>query len=539
MINQPQVAPAGATGRLERGVLIGCVALGVVLRLRQYAAGRSMWLDEVLLARGLVDVPFPEVLTQRLPNGQSAPPGYVFVAKVVVELFGSSEQALRLVALVAGIATLAIAVVVARRLLDHPVARVGFVVLVAMSPPLIYYANEVKQYSLDVLAMMTVLVLWSVRTTRQWPVWLGLGGLAIAVMSVPGMFGLGALALAMATEQVVDHRRQWRAGKAPDGHAMHRTWRNWLTMAGLWAVGVGVHALYTLQSGVNRSFMVEWWTAADAFPPDGITSVGDLGWYPMWLIRLGWIGIGAAGRVGPIAPIFSPVLGLAVMAAVGFLVAAALWCRRDLRALFGFLLLIALLAAQARIYPTSGRLSLYLVPFVLMAVAAGLGAVMAQRRDVVKVVAMGAVGVLVTVQAATTMPLFFQPLNDYDARSAIAAVEAGYQPGDAIVIERWAAAPEFYLRTSTIPGVPVVVLRLDEVAADGFPDSAALASYQRLWLVGTHRTFDSRRLAALFDAQGEFVVVCDRTLARQTYLALLVRRDLVSDVDPAVACPTR
>jgi len=524
--------------RWDLPLLVGIAVVGVVLRLRQYLAARSMWLDETSLAEGLVEAPFPQVLTEPLKGNQSAPPGYVFWSKVNVEAFGTSEYSLRLVALVAGIATLAVAVVVALRLLRHLVSRAAFVGMVALSPVLIYYANEVKQYSVDALAMMTILLLWSLRATRHSPGWLGLGGLAIAVMSMTGMFGLAALGLALAVEWWVARRAD--LGGSTSGTVRKRDgvggWGlgDWAVVAGMWAVGGVLHLAYTAIAGTDREYMVTFWSNAGAFPPGLSGSFGDLVWYPEWLQRLAWVGTATPGRLGSVAAAEAWVPGVLLALVIGVLLVVGLWRRRDLWVLFGGTFVIMWVAAEVRVYPTSGRLSLYLVPFVLFGIATGIDAALSSRQVVRNALGIASAVLLVVIPAAISLPLFVEPLNDRDAKWLVAEVADRAQPGDAIAHAGY-GKHRWYVAGTKAADYPSYRISPTKLEASGLPEDVGWDGYQRIWAVANHSFSPTKSMVDLLVAEQGFVLMCEYQ-PPGTYLALLVRSDIAPTVDRTEVC---
>ena len=81
------------------------IAFGIVLRLIQYLANRSLWVDEAALASSIVTRTYRGLL-QPLDYYQSAPTGFLMVERFFVELFGNSEYSLRLFPLLAWISSL-------------------------------------------------------------------------------------------------------------------------------------------------------------------------------------------------------------------------------------------------------------------------------------------------------------------------------------------------------------------------------------------------------------------------------------------------
>ena len=114
--------------------LVVLALLGAALRLRQYLFNRSLWVDEVKVALNVIDRNVGELMTVPLAYSQSAPPGFLVSARATVVAFGSSELALRLTPLIAGVLTLLVAVVLARRELKSTAAQATFVGLIALSP---------------------------------------------------------------------------------------------------------------------------------------------------------------------------------------------------------------------------------------------------------------------------------------------------------------------------------------------------------------------------------------------------------------------
>jgi hypothetical protein len=144
------------------GVPLVLLLLGTAVRLRQYAGARSLWLDEAFLAESLTTRGPVELVSEPLAYSQSAPLGWLLAVRSVVAVAGTSEQALRLVPLLCGLAALPLAWLLARRLLPagaESAAVPVVVALVALSPPLIGYSNELKPYSADVAAVLLVVVL--------------------------------------------------------------------------------------------------------------------------------------------------------------------------------------------------------------------------------------------------------------------------------------------------------------------------------------------------------------------------------------------
>ena len=79
----------------ERSAAAALLLLGALLRLRQYLTGRSLWVDEAMLALNIVNRDFWGLL-QPLDYDQGAPIGFLLVEKLFNSILGKHEFVLRL-----------------------------------------------------------------------------------------------------------------------------------------------------------------------------------------------------------------------------------------------------------------------------------------------------------------------------------------------------------------------------------------------------------------------------------------------------------
>ena len=86
----------------QDAVTLVLIAIGTILRVWQYLANSSLWIDEAALAQSILNRP-AGALFGRLSYGQVAFVGFLLVQKAAVSLFGASEYALRAFPLACGI----------------------------------------------------------------------------------------------------------------------------------------------------------------------------------------------------------------------------------------------------------------------------------------------------------------------------------------------------------------------------------------------------------------------------------------------------
>jgi hypothetical protein len=381
----------GFVARHRIGLLLG---LGVALRVAQYLADRPIWMDEGSLSANIVGRPFAS-LFGTLVNTQLAPPGFLVVEWIAARAFGPYAWSLRLVPLLAGVASLFLFERFSRQILGPTAAWVALAMFV-VSDDLIYYASEVKQYSSDVAIGLACglmgLAMASGPATARRLVGFALGGAAAVWFSHPAIFvlaGAGVVAFAGAL-----HRRDWRdaAGLAAVGAA-------WI------ASFAGVYAVSSRQLGGGEAMWKFW---AGAFPPR--SSVGA---YLEWGVRkVLYLFVNPLDFATPLGPVAS-----AMPAVVLFAIGCASLGRRDGRGLAMILLPVgfALAASALRLYPTHGRLAMFLVPSLLIPIAEGAGWLRGR-------------GVRGVAWAAILAALLLCPALDAAYRLAVPRVRIGSNP---------------------------------------------------------------------------------------------------------------
>jgi hypothetical protein len=359
----PRQAPAAATHAADgdglRPLWIALLLLGAALRLWQYAAGASQWLDELALSRGVLGLSWPALLSGPLPFAQVAPKGFTLLEKAGTELWGANDLGLRLLPLISSLAALWLFARLARRVLAHPAAVALAIALFALLPALICYAAQVKPYASDLaVALALTLLAAEMASAGERPaagrlLLAGAAAAAAVLVSHAAALVLAGLGVALV------------AGTVVTGHRRGLAWLG--ITAGIWALAGGAAAVAASRELPPwvRDYLWHFW--APAFGPRPHTLAGDAHWLSGSLARL----LGAGGLGYPWAPLYA---GLAVLGVI------ALWRRAPALALLLFApTAVALTAAELRLYPFDSRLVLFVVPALILAIAAGVEAIAAIR----------------------------------------------------------------------------------------------------------------------------------------------------------------
>ena len=338
-------------------LLLIALAFGIALRVADFFNCRTLSLDEARLAVNIAARSFRGLLSP-LAMDQSAPPLFLWGERAITSLFGHSDCALRLLPVVAGTVAALLMYPLARRFLAPAEARLAAMIGI-FCPLLITYSNTVKQYSVELLTGILLLLAWERALAGQFrgraALTLVAAGAIAPWVSPTSVFVLGAcwvqLALAAA-------RRRAGAGRIA-------------LAAGLcWSVSVSTAYLMVYRAAGQNQYLRRFWELAfltptrPGFPGQLWKSVEDQVW--------GFV----AGD--PLVDRRPFVLALHVGTAVVILLCVA-GTRRMLREqgpaavwmLWGPGAL-TLGASMAGAFPIAPRLTLFLLPALIVLLVAGL-----------------------------------------------------------------------------------------------------------------------------------------------------------------------
>ncbi len=490
--------PAASRGRITvRTAIIALVVLGFGLRLLPLLSDRCLWIDEAMLALNLVDRT-PRQLLEPLDWNQGAPAGFLLLTKAAILAFGQDEWALRLVPFVGSVMGLIAFAWVARRLLPAEAAVIA-VGLFAISPFLISYAAECKQYANDAaltvgLLALSLGLLYGENGFRRWA-WLAAAGAVAVWFSHPVAFVLGGIGTALFLDAVVMKDRR-RAGACA------------ATIA-CWLASFGVCYLVSLRQLGNNQFLIDYWDGH--FLPLPPKSLGDLLWLADHFFGFLAYPGGLGGTEVKIEGLSAALLltGLFVMWRERWPVAVALVLPA----------ILALLASAVNKYPFAGRLLLFLVPLMLIGVARGAWAIAAALRPSQPFAAIVFLGLLFLAPAVEMYQTLHRPPRSEQIAPVLDDVRKQWQPGDKVYIY-YGSRPAFTFYTRENPFPPGVVFgESHRNERTGYRDELQkLAGEPRVWLLFSHR---HQAEESLIQAYAESLGRCDREIRHDGAAAYL------------------
>ena len=335
------------------------IGLAAVLRIALWIQERSLWIDEARLSLNVASRPYFDLLPP-LDYNQSAPLLYLWLQRSATVAFGVRETSLRLTALIAGIGTVALVYVIARRLLGYRIALLA-TAMAALSPSLIYYANEAKQYGVEAF-VSCCLVYATLRwldepTSRGRRIELAGFGVIAVWLATPAPLVLAGAGLSVLLASTIALRVRLVAAAQ---------------LGACWGTSLALAYHYVFRFAESDRYLRHYWSAAFLTPGragvlrDTGVAVRAVLWGPMFRDSFA----GSADR--------KAVVLVAVISGL-LAVVLALGARRLVRtggapgiALMASPLVLAFACSVAGVYPVAARTTVFTLPALLIVAAAGL-----------------------------------------------------------------------------------------------------------------------------------------------------------------------
>jgi uncharacterized membrane protein len=436
------------------------ILIGIALRLAQYLANRSLWLDESFLALNILHRSLRQLL-EPLNYGQATPLAFLMVEKLITQIFGSSEFAFRFFPFLCGIVSLFLFSNVSKRLLCSRGALLALT-LFAVSWPLVYYSSELKQYSSDVTIALLLysLALYVLQQDRPGTFSFALFGVTGSIalwFSHPAFFVLAGIAVGL-----VVHRTK------------HPQWASLTTLLlvfSIWAVSfLLLYSISLVHLSSDQSLANYWASSFMPFPP---RSLLDIQWFFSTFFAIFE------------SPVGLPLSGLA---ALGFVIGC-----RSMFLTVKFIILVlpiilTLLASGFHKYPFSGRLLLFLVPSLLILIAEGASYIREKTLERDKIIGITFIVLLLLMPHLLAAKRFVNPVFVEEIRPVINYIRTARHTGDVIYLHHNAYyAFEYYLERFGFPDNSYIRGASSEGNRQGYiEDLDNLRGHKRVWILFSH-----------------------------------------------------
>ena len=448
----------------EAAGIAALLLAGAVLRVRQYLTGRSLWVDEAMLALNIVEREFAGMF-QPLDYDQGAPIGFLLVEKVFHLVLGRGELALRLFPLLVGLLSLGLFYLLLRRV-TSTAGLLTALALFAFNPRLIYYSSEVKQYILD--AAVAILLLWlaapvlDASPRRKGLAVLAVAGLIALWFSHPALFVLAGIGLALVLLAL--QRRDLSS--------------LWLTLAMgvLWLLELGLLYVLILGDLSRNDYMREYWQGA--FLP-----------MPLWSDPA-WFGRALDQNIGVQFGIPYAVFFVFVLMLIGWVM--LFLQHRGFALAVACTALVTLLASAWQLYPVFERMILFLVPVGLVLLGKAVEALyrsLQKYRFAGVIPALVLAGFLLYGPVVTSVQSFIEPKYFEHIRPTMEHLRDSWKEGDVLYISSGALpAFRYYAPVYGLGSIPYVFGSREDYRdpQNMVSQLATLEGQPRVWTLFSH-----------------------------------------------------
>lgn len=448
-------------------LLAGIIGFGLLLRFGLLLHRPYLWVDEAHLAPNVIGRGWATLFTPAV-NEQVAPFGYLAIVKLCTLLLGDAALVLRLPSFVAGCLLLLLTPLLARAAGLEQNERLFATLFAAALPELVHYSAEFKQYELEALVALVVLLAAFYAASRsrlrhRLPLFIaGFAGVLLS-LSAPIMLGAAAILLLW---------RDLRARRWPALAATVLVDLGWLALFG-W------HYLLLRNPATMGKMHSVWW--AQAFAPHSLK-------LPFWIVRstMSYLKfLSSADMLG------TALIGLLVVLGIS----AAFWRRlTDLLVLALLPVALVWLAAILHLFPFEGRVALFLAPgWVLLLAPGAVAFAKLFRPGLPARAATAAIVAVVALRGTVTAATF----HDDALPVVITYVAKHRRPGDLIYVHAL-ALPLWRIYAPRHPELDArngpVILGRDSRAGTGYllQDFERLQGRGRVWLVTSRDDDDSK-----------------------------------------------
>jgi hypothetical protein len=348
----------------EKRLLWSMLFIGFVLRLLQYVANRSLWLDEAMLARNIIDHSFAQLFSP-LDYNQGAPILFLLMQRALVLLFGGQDYILRLFPFFCGMISLILFYFFFQQI-KMGMSRWLMIIWFAISIPLIWYSSEAKQYSTDVAIslLLWVLALHYLRSNRPRTYLLGLGAAgAIGLwFSHPALFTLMGIATGLLFQCFYPSTNSGDIESADHGRfctpIKPKQLKHLVILFTFWLISFLLFYKVSLAGlSANTILRDSWLHAFMPLPP-----WHNLRWFPATVYHVMQHPLGLETKI------------IALFGGILFFVGIIRLFRRfpSAAVMFCATLVLMLLASAVEKYPFADRFLLFFLPVIMLFLSEGL-----------------------------------------------------------------------------------------------------------------------------------------------------------------------
>ena len=453
------------------------IFIGILIRFRQYMFNRSLWLDEASLAINMLKLNYTGLLGPLL-HGQSAPPFFLILTKLFTEVAGYSEYVLRFFPFICGIISLILFYLLVSNFLQKRMIPVA-ITLLTFSYYAIYYSNEFKQYSVDllftILLILLALKMYKSNYNKNFSIYFGILAMISTWFSHTSLFVLSGVLVALFYELLI------KKNKTDTGQAIDcKNLKKLMVISLLSISSFALHYFLIIRQLPKNHFYEFWANSFIPFPPSNLS---DIKWYLNKIIDF---------LKNPLG--FSVLYGFAfiflLMGIYGF------WIRKE-KIYFNLLILplaMLILASVLHIYPINGRLVLFVIPIIYIIISEGMSQFVNSFYPHSRIIGILIIAILLLYPVFLGLNLIINPIQNEEIKPVIQYCLRNKKEEDKIYIYYGAkTAFEYYTWNNNIYTLNSIGNNWEK-PEEYLKDLDKLKGTGRVWLLFSHTYQEEEKL---------------------------------------------
>lgn len=406
----------------KKYLLYSILAIGFIIIIREYIGGRSLWVDEAMLALNM-NKSFGE-LSGILDNHQTAPILFLFISKILVLIFGISDYTVRLLPLLAGLGSLFVFYLISKKLFDIKGSIIAIALYIS-TDRLIYYANEFKQYSVDVFVSLIFIYLLIgifedgingknnllILFTGMICIWLSYTSIIILFVFI--IFLYFKFILIKNKKMIIS-----------------------TTIIGsIWLANILLLYFFVFKQNPDYQYqpLIEYWSGY--FMPFPFQGYSDIIWLPKAIKDFFVYFTNSNFLFIREYPIIKDILAYIFMALFVFGIYLIFKSKkRYLSAYIILILTIAIIVSAFNVFPFGDRMVLYIVPLMLIMCTHGIAGIISRRKKA-KIIPVILLIIIFVLPFISRIYHLIEPTNKSEIKAVISYFENNKQAGDKIFIK--------------------------------------------------------------------------------------------------------
>jgi len=395
------------------------ICSGLIFRAKHFLTNCSLWADELWFGIGIAGRSWLDIFSGQeiFPTSSRAPLIFNLIEKFNVTIFGNHEWALRLFPFFCGTAALFIFYLFLRRIKNDRTAFIALF-LFALSPILIYFSAEAKQYSLDLAAAVTIFWLTEYFPKKNYSLkfllGLGLLGALCIWTSNASLFVLASIGTVLFTESIIN-----------------RQWRDTLTLSAAflsWTISFAALYFFSLRHMVHNDILSQYWSVG--FAPSPLTPASTLSWIQNVFLKM----FNDPAALSSPSSLASSLWPLDIILPLLFFTGSIPVFKQNTRRFFFLSLpfLFLLLAGLIRAYPFEGRVIVFMVPAILIFLASGIDAAARKCRQYGNIIIVALIFLIFPHSLHQTASAFLTDYCREENREIFQIIREEFQPNDLI-----------------------------------------------------------------------------------------------------------